>query len=332
MDCNEEFIVKALGKLTLEFEFDWEQQRKIREILYLSLYNYNVLSLETGLMASDLREKIMLYLQVKKLEHYSEDTLKNYFYTLGKFESIIRKPVATINKSDIRYFLANEYSNMKASTLNNKISCLKAFFQWLEDEDIIPKNPARLIKGTKLPKRLRNSLTIEELERLRLECKDVRERAIVEFLFATGCRITEVINTNISDLNLYDNTLKVIGKGDKERIVCFNDKTRLHLKNYIDTRKDVNPALFISSRFPFNRIGKRGIEVIISKLGKRAGIKRPVFPHLLRHTMATLGLQSGANLTTIQHLLGHTVPSTTQIYAEQSIDNIKHEYKQHLIH
>lgn len=332
MNCNEEFIVKALGKLTLEFDFDWQQQSKIREILHLSLYNYNVLTLETGLVASDLQEKIMLYIQIKKLEHYSDATLKNYFYVLSKFDEFIKKPVATINKNDIRYFLANITGGMKGSTINNKVSCLKAFFQWLEDEDYIPKNPARLIKQTKQPKRLRHSLTVEELEKLRLACKDVRERAIVEFLFSTGCRISEVIRTNISDLNLNDNTLRVIGKGDKERIVCFNDKTKLHLQNYIDTRKDINPALFISARFPFNRMGKRGIEVIISKLGIRADIKRAVFPHLLRHTMATLALQSGANLTTIQHLLGHTVPSTTQIYAEQSMDNIKHEYKQHLIH
>lgn len=106
----------------------------------------------------------------------------------------------------------------------------------------------------------------------------------------------------------------------------------VYIQKYIDTRRDVNPALFISMKFPYGRLNKRGIEVIISRLGRRAKIERPVFPHLLRHTMATLGLQAGADLTIIQHLLGHTVPSTTQIYAEQSIDNIKHQYKQNLIH
>jgi integrase/recombinase XerD len=333
MNCNEEFVVKALGKLTLEFNFDWQQQRKISEILHLCLYNYDVLSQETGLVASDLKEKIRFYLEVRKLENYSNATLKNYLYTLGHFALFINKPVATINKNDLRYYLAclAKDKNLKASTMNNKISSLKAFFQWLEDEEIIPRNPARQISATKLPKRLRSALSIEELERLRLACKDVRERSLVEFIFATGCRVSEVVNVNIEDLNLYNNTLRVIGKGDKERVVCFSDKTKLHLKNYIDSRKDANPALFISSKFPFDRMGKRGIEVIISKLGKKAKISRPVFPHLLRHTMATLGLQAGADLTTIQHLLGHTVPSTTQIYAEQNIDNIKHEYKQHFI-
>jgi len=332
MNCNEEFVVRAVGKLTLEFNFDWKNQRKIIEILHLALYGYDVLSQEKGLVGSDIQEKILLYLQVKKLENYSEATLKNYFYTLRKFESFIKKPVAAINKNDIRYFLSVAFTDHKPSSINSKIYCLKGFFQWLTDEEIIPKNPARLIKDNKLPKRLRKSLTITELEKLRIACKDVKERALLEFLFATGCRVSEVVNTNVSDIDFSNNSLRVIGKGDKQRIVFFSDKTKLHLQNYLETRRDINPALFIASKFPFNRIGKRSIEVIISKLGIRAEIGRPVFPHLLRHTMATLGLQAGADITTIQHLLGHTTPTTTQTYAQNSVENLKHEYKQHLIH
>ena len=330
-NCNEEFVVKLIGKLTLEFNFDWQQQRKISEIIHLSLYGYNVFPTETALVGSDIEEKIMLYLQVKKLEHYSKATLQNYFYTLRKFESFIKKPIATVNKNDIRFFLANCYSNCKASTINSKIFCLKGFFQWLTDEEIIPKNPARLIKDTKIPKRLRKSLTLQELEKLRLACQTNRERALLEFIFATGCRVSEIVNVNISDIDFNTNRLKVVGKGDKQRVVYINDKTKLHLENYISTRKDINPALFISERFPFDRIGKRGIEVIIGKLGVRARLGKSVYPHLIRHTMATLGLQSGANITTIQHLLGHTSPCTTQTYAEQSNENLQHEYNQHFI-
>ncbi|EEP53953.1 site-specific tyrosine recombinase/integron integrase [Clostridium butyricum] len=329
MNCNEEFVVKALGKLTLEFNYDWDEQKKIRELLHLSLYNYEVMSSEKSLVTSDLKEKILLYLQVKKLENYSKATLNNYMYTLRNFSNFIVKPVSNISKNDIRYFMAINYENLKPSTVNNKLACIKAFFEWLEQEEIIPKNPARYLQGTRLPKHLRHSLTIEELEKIRLSCKDVRERALIEFLFATGCRISEVVKANISDLDLSNNLLRVIGKGDKERTVFFNDKTKLHIKNYIDTRKDENEALFIASKFPYKRIGKRGLELIISRIGERADIGKSVYPHLLRHTMATLGLQSGADITTIQHLLGHTTPSTTQIYAETSLDNLKHEYKQH---
>ena len=143
--------------------------------------------------------------------------------------------------------------------------------------------------------------------------------------------MSEIVNVNISDIDFNTNKLKVIGKGDKQRVVYFNDKTKLYLENYIATRKDNNPALFISERFPFGRMGKRGIEIAISKLGIRAKLGKDVYPHLIRHTMATLGLQSGADITTIQYLLGHTSPCTTQTYAEQSNENLQHEYNQHFI-
>lgn len=331
MNCNEEFVVKAIGKLTLEFNFDWQQQIKLTRILHLALYEYDVLTKEKTLVASDLQEKIMLYLQVKKIEHYSDATLKNYFYILRQFENFIKKPVATVTKNDIRFFLANCYPNHKASTINSIIFCLKSFFQWLADEEIIPKNPARLIKQTKLPKRLRKSLTAHELERLRLACKDTRDRALLEFLFATGCRVSEVVGVNISDLNFNNNSLRVVGKGNKQRTVYFNDKTKLYIENYLNERKDNNPALFIAERKPFNRIGARGIECIVAKIGVRAKFTKDIYPHLIRHTMATLGLRAGADISTIQHLLGHTSPATTETYAEQSDINLQHEYNQHFI-
>ncbi len=332
MNYNEEFVVNTIGKLTLEFNFDWQQQRKVRDILYQSLYNYEVLSLEKALVKGDVEEKIVLYLKVKKLAGLSDSTLKNYYYTLIKLSHFINKPVGTINVNDLRMFIISTTEGLKASTRNSITSYVKSFFKWLEEEELIPKDPSRKLEQTKLPIRLRHSLTVVELERLRLACKDNRERALVEFIFATGCRVSEVVDTNICDLDFSSNTLHVIGKGDKERIVCFGDKTKLHLENYLKERQDNDPALFVSSRFPHDRIGRRGIEVIISKIAKRAGFEKSVFPHLLRHTMATLGLQSGADITIIQHLLGHTDPATTQIYAETSMENIKYEYKQHLIH
>lgn len=329
MNCNEEFIVKVLGKLTLDFNFDLEQQRKIREDIYYSLYGYEVLALEKSLVKSDIEEKMMMYFQVKKLEGYSEQTLKSYYYILKKFATWINKPVTTVTKNDIRIYLAQNTEGLKPSTINSIIFTFKAFFRWLCDEEIILTNPAKNLSTTKLPKRLRKSLTVEEFEKLRLSCQTTRERCLLEFLFATGCRVSEVVSINISDLNMNDNTIKIVGKGNKERIVCFNDKTKLYINNYLKTRRDNNPALFISERFPFNRIGKRGIEVIINKISQRAGLNKAVYPHLLRHTMATLGYASGVDLTIIQNLLGHTSPATTQIYAEENLDNIKQQYKQH---
>lgn len=191
---------------------------------------------------------------------------------------------------------------------------------------------AKKLEVTKLPKRLRKALTLEELELLRIACKDKRDRALIEFLFATGCRVSEVVDCNIEDLNFNENTLRVIGKGDKERIVCFGEKTKIYISKYIneDRRKDNDLALFVSEKFPHNRLSRRGIELIVTKIAKRANFDKRVFPHLVRHTMATVGLRNGANLITIQHLLGHTDLATTQIYAENSIENVRHEYKQHI--
>lgn len=332
MNCNEEFIVKAIGKLTLDFNFSWEEQKRIREDLYYCLYGYEILNLNKSLVKSDFDEKLMLYFQIKKLEGYSDKTLKNYYYILKRFSAWINKPVSTITKNDIRMYLIQNTDNLKPSTVNTITFTIKSFFTWLINEELIASNPAKNITTTKLPKRLRKSLTIEELEKLRLACKDDRDRCIIEFIFATGCRVSEIVSINLENLNMNENTLKIVGKGDKERIVCFNDKTKLYINNYIKTRTDNNPALFISQRKPFKRLGTRGIEVIVSKISARAGLNKSVYPHLLRHTMATLGYQSGIDITTIQCLLGHTSPVTTQIYADQNIDNVKHEYKQHMIH
>lgn len=332
MNCNEEFIIKAVGKLTLEFNFDWEQQRRIRDCLNYAMYNYEVHTLEKSLVKGDMYEKIFLYIKVKKLAGYSDETLSHYKYTLDKLANFLNKPVSTIVTNDLRMYLILNSEGKKPSTVNSIIFYIKAFFAWLESEELIARNPARKLEVNKVPKRLRKSLTIEELEKLRIACKDNRERALLEFLFATGARVSEAVDCNIEDLNFNDNSLRVIGKGDKERIVFFSDKTKLYLQRYLEERhKDNDPALFVSQKFPYDRLSRRGIELIINKLGQRAKIGKPVFPHLLRHTMATLGLQAGAEITTIQHLLGHTTPQTSQIYAENSVENLKHEYKQHMI-
>lgn len=332
MNCNEEFVVKALGKLTLEFNLDLEQQRKVREILYLSLYNFQVTNIEKALVKSDIEEKVMYFIQVKKLEGYSEKTLKGYYRILMDFASVVNKPVSTVNKNDVRMYLARKAGHLKASTFNTLTYSIKSFFSWLESEEIIPNNPTKKLPVNKLPKRLRKSLTMEEIEKLRVASKTDRERALIEFLFATGCRVSEVVGVDVAHINFYNNSLRVIGKGDKERTVFFNDKAKFYIRKYLDTRPDNNPALFIGERKPYARLQQRAIEKIVEKIAKRTDLNKNIFPHLLRHSFATLGLQAGADITTIQHLLGHTSVNTSQTYAEQSIDNIGHEYKQHFTH
>ncbi|EPY2286116.1 site-specific tyrosine recombinase/integron integrase [Clostridium sporogenes] len=322
---KEEVVIKLVGKLSLEFpEID---QLKVRTIIEEVLYKYRVLPEETGLVTSDIEEKLQIYLASKKLDGLSKKTLKNYEYNLLIFASHLRKPLAAINTMDLRMFLAVRCKNMKATSVNGQISILKSFFGWLADEEYIPKNPAKKLKQTKEPKRLRHAMTEEEIENLRQACKTEREKALVEFLISTGCRLSEIVGVDKLDIDWHEMSLTVVGKGNKERKVYFNTKAKILLKKYLLTRKDNNEALFVTSKRPHTRLGGRSIQREIKKIAKRAGINKSIYPHLFRHSFATGKINSGMPLPVLQHIMGHENPSTTQIYAELSEENIRHEYK-----
>ncbi|NEZ85878.1 integrase [Clostridium botulinum] len=322
---KEEVVIKLVGKLSLEFpDID---QLKTRAIVEEVLYKYSILPEETALIASDIEEKIQIYLATKKLDGLSKKTLKNYEYNLLIFANHLRKPLATINTMDLRMFLAVRCKDMKQSSVNGQISILKSFFGWLADEEYIPKNPAKKLKQTKEPKRLRHAMTEEEVELLRQASKTDREKALVEFLISTGCRLSEVVGVNKDDINWYEMSLNVIGKGDKERKVYFNTKAKILLKKYLLTREDDNLALFVTSKRPHARLGGRSIQREIKKIAKRAGINKSIYPHLFRHSFATNKLNAGMPMPVIQHLMGHESPATTQIYAQLSEKNVKYEYK-----
>ncbi|HDK7138915.1 TPA: tyrosine-type recombinase/integrase [Clostridium botulinum] len=322
---KEEVVIKLVGKLSLEFpEID---QLKVRTIAEEVLYKYRVLPEETALVSSDIEEKLQIYLASKKLDGLSIKTLKNYEYNLLIFADHLRKPLAAINTMDLRMFLAVRCKNMKQTSMNGQISILKSFFGWLVDEEYIPKNPAKKLKQTKEPKRLRRALSEEEVELLRQAAKTDREKALVEFLVSTGCRLSEVVGVDKLDIDWNEMSLFVIGKGNKERKVYFNVKTKICLKKYLNKRKDNNEALFVTSKRPHARLGGRSIQREIKKIAKRTGLEKSIHPHLFRHSYATHNLNSGMPMPILQQLMGHESPATTQIYAELSQENIKHEYK-----
>lgn len=322
---KDEVVIKLVGKLTLEFpEID---QLKVRAITEEVLYKYDVTPQETGLVASDIEEKIQIYLATKKLDGLSIKTLKNYQYSLAIFAGHLIKPLAAINTMDLRMYLAARCKEMKPSSVNGQITILKSFFGWLANEGYIPKNPTLQLKQTKEPKRLRHPLTEEQIELIRQSCITNREKALIEFIYSTGCRLSEIVSINKQDINWHEMTLCVIGKGNKEREVCFSTKAKILLKKYLESRLDDNPALFVTSKQPHSRLGGRSIEREVKKIATRVGIDRPVFPHLFRHSFATHRLNAGMPLHIVQHLLGHEDPSTTQIYAETSKENIRFEYK-----
>lgn len=324
-NLKNEAVIKIVGKLSMECpEVD---QLKAREVIEEVLYQYDVVQQETALVISDVEDKMMLYLQTKKLEGLSDKTLHNYYLNLNIFANCLRKPVNMVTKEDMRRYLAVRCKDMAATTKNTQISTMKSFFNWLDEEDYIEKNPMKQIKSTKVPGRLRTALTDEEVENIRQACITDRERALVEFMISTGCRLSEIIGVNIVDINWHEMSLRVIGKGNKEREVLFNVKTKILLKKYLKTRKGDSEALFISEHKPYGRLAGRGIETIISKIASRAKIDKAVFPHIMRHSFGTHSINAGMPLPVLQELMGHSNSATTLIYAKMSKDSIKHEYR-----
>lgn len=327
---HDEATIRIIGKLCLEFpnlEKNLEEQLKIRQIIEETLYKYDVLTKETSLVVSDIEDKITMYLAVKKFECKSHKTLYNYKINLLQLADIFKKPISSINVGDIRNFLVYTTQGKKASTKDSKISILKSFFKWLVDEEYITKNPMNKISRPKVPKRLRHPMSPEEVELLKEACKTNREKALVEFLISSGCRLSEIVSVNKDHINWHEMSLYVIGKGDKERKVYFNAKAKILLLKYLETRKDNCEALFVTSRKPYKRLGGRSIEREIKKISKRTGLDKSIYPHLFRHTYATCKLNSGMPLPVLQELMGHEEASTTMIYSKLLEENIKHEYR-----
>lgn len=291
---------------------------------------YHVTRIEQHEVHPDLHEKIQLFLSSKKLEGLSQITLDGYKLELKIFADKVKKKTDEITAADIRVFLA-QFNHLKLSSISKKLSVLKSFFGWLASEEIIQRDPTAKLKPPKQEKRLPKALTIEELEMLREACKTIRQRALLEVLYATGCRLSEVYALNRSDINYQSLSCRVIGKGNKEREVYFSFKAMYHLRKYLMSRTDNEPALFITERKPYRRLSKRGIQREIAKIATDAGLEKKVSPHTLRHTFATLTLNNGAELAAVQALLGHEDPATTQIYAQLSNEKKREQHRKYLV-
>lgn len=276
----------------------------------------------------DIAEKVKVFLSAKKLEGLSNLTLAGYEIELRIFANYVQKPIEEITTNDLRYFLGR-FDNLKMSSIARKMSVLKSFFGWLTEEEILLRDPARKLKPPKKENHLPKALTIEELELIRESCKTPRERALIEVFYATGCRLSEIAGLNRQDIDWQNSSAKVVGKGNKEREVYFSFKAIYHLKKYLASRHDLVPALFITERKPYRRMGNRAIQREFKKIAKRAGITKNLHPHVMRHTMATLTLNNGADIVAVQSLLGHSNPGTTQIYAQLTSVRRKEQYQRY---
>ena len=237
------------------------------------------------------------------------------------------KPCSTISTMDLRMFLSAYGKGKKASTINGYITYLKNFFGWLQDEEYIIKNPARKLAFTKVPKLILQGYKADNLEKLREACLTEKEKAFFELLESTACRISEISNITLDNINWSDKSIKVTGKGNKQRIVYFSTKAKLHMEEYLRIRKGESNYLFLSDHAPYKPIKTRALQLILKRIQKRSGVDERVHCHKFRRTQATYLLNSGMSLPGVQKILGHESPETTQRYARLSEENIKNEYK-----
>jgi site-specific recombinase XerD len=292
------------------------------------LCNYEIQRKSDLQMEKDLPEKIELYLSSIKLEGLSNKTLKGYKGELMLFSRFCQKATALISTADVRAYLAS-FDKAKISTIGQKLSVLKSFFGWLVKEEILLRNPTSKIKLPKTPKRLPKGLSIEELETVRESCETLRERALIEVFYSTGCRLSEIANMSKSDINLQSMSAKVIGKGNKERVVYLSIKALHHLKKYLKSRTDDCEAVFVTERKPYKRMGIRAIQREIDAIEKNSNINKKLHPHVMRHTFATLSMDAGIELADLQHLMGHSEPATTLVYASVSEERKQQAFKKY---
>lgn len=290
------------------------------------LSNYEIKRKTDAKIEDDLPEKIALFIGAKRLEGLSELTLSNYQLELNVFAGHFKKAVSQINTAEIRSYLGRN-PRLKTSTISTKLTMLKSFFGWLVKEDVILRDPTAKIMTPKKEQRLPKSLSIEELEIVREACETLRQRALIEVFYSTGCRLSELASLNISSINQQTMSAKVIGKGNKERIVYFSIKAMYHLTKYLNTRTDDCDALFVTDRRPIRRMTNRGIQFEINKIKEISKIDKKLHPHVMRHTFATLSMDAGIELTDLQHLMGHSNPATTLVYGTVSEERKKQAYQ-----
>ena len=304
-----------------------EQKEKLKEVLLYTFYNIEVTSIKDELV-EDTTDYAKMFIAAKRIEGCSERTLNYYETTIRVMIEKLSKKINSIETEDLRNYLS-EYqakNNCSKVTIDNVRRILSSFFAWLEDEDYIMKSPVRRIHKVKAIQTVKETYTDEELEEMRDACIEIRDLAMVDFLASTGVRVGELVNLDRVDIDMQERSCVVLGKGGKEREVYFDARTKIHLQNYLNSRIDNNPALFVSLLRPYDRLKISGVEIRLRELGKKINIKK-IHPHKFRRTMATKAIDKGMPIEQVQVLLGHRKIDTTLQYAMVNQNNVRNSHK-----
>ena len=303
-----------------------EQLNLLENILTQALDSYEVIPSisEEEQQAKANAELLQAYLSAKKIEGCSEKTIGYYQSTIDTLFVAVCKPVCDVTTNDIRNYLSGYQEQRKVSrvTIDNMRRIFSSFFAWLEDEDFIVKSPVRRIHRVRTESLVKEVLTDENMEVLRDSCQEIRDIAMIDLLASTGMRVGELVNLNCEDIDFHERQCVVFGKGNKEREVYFNARTKIHLQNYLSSRTDDNPALFVSLSNPHSRLSISGVEVRLRTLGRKVNIAK-VHPHKFRRTLATMAIDKGTPIEQVQRLLGHVKIDTTLHYAMVNQNNVK---------
>ena len=320
----EEKLVKIINEMADYLNI--AQMKKLQEVLIKNLSDARP---EKEQISN--QEYLKMFIEAKQIEGCSARTLQYYQVTIEHLLKNIDTVIRKITTDEIRTYLAEyqQRNNCSKVTVDNVRRNISSFFSWLEEEDYILKSPMRRIHKIKTKQPVKEIISDEMIERLRDNCRCSRDLAMIDLLYSTGIRVGELVGLNISDIDFEERECVVYGKGDKERRVYFDAKAKLHLQNYISSRIDTNPALFVTLDSPYERLKISGVEIRVRELGRKLNIEK-IHPHKFRRTMATRAIDKGMPIEQAQKILGPSQIGTTMQYAIVNQNNVKTSHRRYI--
>ena len=327
-----ENIIQAIVA-KMQRDLDCRQMARLKAVLASELHNVEIIEKSdcTTQQTQENEHLLNSFISAKKIEGCSDKTLTYYRNTIERLLVTLSLAIGHITTTDIRSYLSDYQEEHQSSkvTIDNMRRIFSSFFAWLEDEDYIAKSPVRRIHKVKTDSLVKEVLSDEQLEQLRDSCTNKRDLAIIDILSSTGIRVGELAKLNREDIDFHERQCVVFGKGNKERVVYFNARTKLHLQQYLNERTDDDPALFVSLNSPHTRLTISGVEVRLRKMGQSLSMSK-VHPHKFRRTLATMAIDKGMPIEQVQRLLGHVRIDTTLHYAIVNQNNVKLAHKKYL--
>lgn len=318
---------------------DRDQVEKLKNVLFVNFHGKTIVDAKYEIVLAETEDDMRLlrmFKASKLISGRTNKTLKQYIDELRHFRNAVGKRFCDITTMDLRWYLGmlQESRGNKMSTIHNKIRYINSFYTFLVKNGILTYNPVDKIETPRMEQVIRKPFTVEDMEAIRKCCDNVRDRALIEFLYSTGLRVSELSSLNIGDIDLYKKEFTVMGKGNKERTVYFSATACFHLKDYLRWRQEVegeileninDKPLFVSVRGKHDRMMKAGIEALCRKIAKKSGVEN-VHPHRFRRTFATNMMNRGMELEKLMKLMGHTKMDTTLIYCSVGQETVKNSY------